>query len=56
MVPRAIVTVAQALQSSDVREALHTVHAAQDVAKAALLADPEASRVFELDGASTPRP
>ncbi len=49
-------TAARTLASGDVREKLYAVQAAQDAldaAKAALLADLEASKDFELDGAST---
>src|SRR5215212_2918833 len=49
-------TAAQTLRSGDVREQLYAVQAAQhalDSAKAVLLADLEASKGFELDGAST---
>ncbi len=49
-------TAAQTLRSGDVREQLHAVQAAQDAldaVKAALLAELEASKEFELDGAST---
>jgi hypothetical protein len=49
-------TAAQTLKSGDVRDKLHAVQAAQDAldaTKAALLAELEASKEFELDGAST---
>jgi hypothetical protein len=49
-------TAARTLTSGDVRAQLHAVQAAQDAldaTKAVLLADLEASRDFELDGAST---
>ncbi|AWB93770.1 HNH endonuclease [Aeromicrobium chenweiae] len=49
-------TAAQALSSGDTREKLHAVQAAQDAldaAKAVLLAELQAAREFELDGAST---
>ncbi|MCW2826128.1 MAG: endonuclease, partial [Aeromicrobium sp.] len=47
---------AQALTSGDVRSKLHAVQAAQDAldaAKAILLAELQASKDFEIDGAST---
>src|SRR5829696_8940714 len=49
-------TAAQTLRSADVRTKLHAVQAAQDAldaAKAVLLADLQASKDYELDGAST---
>ncbi|MDX6232684.1 MAG: hypothetical protein QOH68_1680 [Nocardioidaceae bacterium] len=49
-------TAAQTLASGDVRAKLHAVQAAQDAldaAKASLLAELDASKDFELDGAST---
>ncbi len=49
-------TAAHTLRSGDVRDKLHAVQAAQDAldaAKASLLAELEASKDFELDGAST---
>ncbi|AWB91620.1 HNH endonuclease [Aeromicrobium chenweiae] len=49
-------TAAQTLSSGDTREKLHAVQAAQDAldaAKAVLLAELQAAREFELDGAST---
>ena len=49
-------TAAQTLKAGDVRDKIHAVQAAQDAldaAKAALLAELEASKDFELDGAST---
>ncbi|NRQ50355.1 DUF222 domain-containing protein [Aeromicrobium stalagmiti] len=49
-------TAALALSSGDVRESLHAVQAAQDAldaAKSMLLAELQASKEFELDGAST---
>ena len=47
---------AQTLRTGDVREKVHAlqaVHHAADAAQAALLAELEASKDFELDGAST---
>jgi hypothetical protein len=47
---------ARTLTVGDVRDKLHAVQAAQDAldaAKASLLAELEASKDFELDGAST---
>jgi hypothetical protein len=52
----AMSTCAQTLSCGDTRETLHAVQAAQDAldaVKAVLLADLEASKDFELDGAST---
>jgi hypothetical protein len=52
----AMSTAAQTLISGDTREQLHAlqaVHDAVDAAKAVLLADLEASKGFEVDGAST---
>ncbi|VXB96432.1 HNH endonuclease signature motif containing protein [Aeromicrobium sp. 9AM] len=49
-------TAAHTLRTGDVRAKLHAVQVAQDAldaAKAALLADLDASKEFELDGAST---
>ncbi|QGG40657.1 HNH endonuclease [Aeromicrobium yanjiei] len=49
-------TAAQALSSGDVRETLHAVQMAQDAldaVKGVLLAELQASKDFELDGAST---
>lgn len=49
-------TAAQALNMGDVREKIHAVQSAQDAldaAKSALLAELEASKGFEVDGAST---
>ncbi len=49
-------TAAQTLRTGDVRDKLHAVQAAQDAldaAKAVLLADLQASKDFEIDGAST---
>jgi hypothetical protein len=49
-------TAARALKSGDVREKLHAVQALQDAldaVKAALLVELEASKDYELDGAST---
>ena len=49
-------TAAQTLKSGDVREKLHAVQAAQDAldgVKSALLVELDASKDFELDGAST---
>ena len=55
-VVEAMRTAAHTLRSGDVRDKLHAVQAAQDAldsAKASLLAELEASKDFELDGAST---
>ena len=49
-------TAAQTLRTGDVREQLHALRSVQyaiDAAQAALLAELEASKEFELDGAST---
>ena len=49
-------TAAQTLRTGDVREKIHAVQAAQDAldaAKAALLVELDASKDYELDGAST---
>ncbi|MET0820514.1 MAG: HNH endonuclease, partial [Aeromicrobium sp.] len=49
-------TAAHALEAGDAREKLRAVQVAQDAldaAKAVLLAELDASRGFELDGAST---
>ncbi len=49
-------TAAHTLRSGDLRAKLHAVQVAQDAldaAKSALLADLDASKEFELDGAST---
>ena len=49
-------TAARTLQSGDVRDKIHALHAVQhavDAAQAALLAELQASKEYELDGAST---
>ena len=49
-------TAARVLQCGDVREKLHAVQAAQDAvdgAKSELLVELDASKDYELDGAST---